>query len=74
MSTPDWNDYLNDTSAPKLKPLNENKVNLWKKATIKYYRKKHGDRIMCIMFHDDELNPHCTVYLVRVHDKKVMKP
>lgn len=75
MSTPKWNEYLTATRMGEdyeLSPLNESKVKLWKRATLEYYRNKYDNRLMCVMFHEDELNPHCTAYLVPLIEKQVI--
>lgn len=76
MSQMEWDDYQREikmSGAGKLKPLNDEKVVIWERATIKFYRKKFGDRVMAIVFHYDESNPHCTVYIVPMIEKTVTK-
>ena len=30
----------------------------WEKATVKYLREKYGDKLRCVLRHDDEAHPH----------------
>lgn len=51
--------------------LNNKKVRKWAEGTIKYLREKYGDRLLSIVIHLDELNPHASAYVVPMLEKKI---
>ena len=51
--------------------LDAEKVKKWSAGSIKFLRKKYGNRLLCIVIHMDEQNPHMSAYLVPLIKKSV---
>lgn len=61
--------YLRDGS--ETGPVNADKVDKMLKGTLKLFRKKYGDRLLCSMLHRDEANPHISLYVVPLVEKSI---
>lgn len=51
--------------------LDREKVQKMLNGTIKMFRKKFGDRLLCVVLHLDESNPHFSAYVVPLIEKSV---
>jgi hypothetical protein len=43
-------------------------------GTTAYLKKKYGDRLLMLVFHGDEQNPHISAYVVPLIEKTIKKP
>jgi hypothetical protein len=65
-------EYLRDGDLAN-KP-NREKVQKLVKGTTTYLKKKYGDRLLMLVFHGDEQNPHISAYVVPLIEKTIKKP
>lgn len=51
--------------------IDPHKVSAWKASTVRFLRKKFDNRLLAIVFHEDELNPHASAYVLPLIQKEV---
>jgi hypothetical protein len=54
--------------------LNKEKVVKWANGTLNFLRRKYGERLLSVVVHMDETNPHLSAYVVPLLEKEVRIP
>lgn len=62
-------EFLRDGDAINGK-LNADKVRRWALGSLGFLKEKFGDRLLSVVIHRDESNPHLSAYIVPLHEKK----
>lgn len=50
--------------------LNADKVRRWALGSLQFLKEKFGERLLSVVIHRDESNPHLSAYVVPLHEKK----
>lgn len=62
-------EYLRDGDLNN--PPNPEKARKLLDGTTAYLRKKYGDRLLMVVYHDDEQNPHVSAYILPLIEKSI---
>jgi hypothetical protein len=62
-------EYLRDGDLSN--PPNPEKVRKLLEGTTAYLRKKYGDRLLMVVYHGDEQNPHVSAYILPLIEKSI---
>lgn len=62
-------EFLRD--GDKFGKLNSDKVVTWANGTVDFLRRKYGERLLSVVVHMDEANPHLSAYVVPLVEKEI---